>query len=192
MTCTPCMSFPCGSDGKESAWNARDPGLIPGLGRCPGEGNGNPLQYSCLEKPMDRGGWQVTVHEVTKSQTQLSDWHFHTWAHSEVGKSKERLKLGLGWHLSKGTINFVEKWQDKGNEKELKCSRLWLRHFQNHLGRKINVCTKMSQKDKGKGTFQKGSKCVAIWVVLPGSSPGGSREFEAGTASARIRKQLLN
>ena len=50
----------------------------------------------------------------------------------------------------------------------------------------------MSQKDKGKGTFQKGSKCVAIWVVLLGSSPGGSREFEAGTASAGIRKQLLN
>ena len=47
--------FPGGSDGKESACNARDPDLIPGSGRSPGEGNGNPLQYSCLENPMDRG-----------------------------------------------------------------------------------------------------------------------------------------
>ena len=46
-----------GSDGKVSAYNARDPGLIPGLGRCSGEGNGNPLQYSCLENPMDGGVW---------------------------------------------------------------------------------------------------------------------------------------
>ena len=65
--------FPGDSDGKESAYNAGDPGLIPGSGRPPGEGNGNPLQYSCLESSMDRGAWQSTVHEVTKSQTQLSD-----------------------------------------------------------------------------------------------------------------------
>ena len=49
--------FPGGSDGKASAYNAVDPGLIPGLGRSPGEGNGNPLQYSCLENPMDGGAW---------------------------------------------------------------------------------------------------------------------------------------
>ena len=47
----------------------RDSGLIPGLGRFPGGGYGNPLQYPCLENPMDRGAWQATVHEVTKSQT---------------------------------------------------------------------------------------------------------------------------
>ena len=62
-----------GSDGKESACNAGDLGLIPGLGRLPGEGNGNPLQYSCLENFMDRGAWQATVHGVTESQTQLRD-----------------------------------------------------------------------------------------------------------------------
>ena len=50
--------------------------LIPGSGRSPGEGNGNPLQYSCLENSMDRGPWWVTVHGVTKSQTRLSDFHF--------------------------------------------------------------------------------------------------------------------
>ena len=52
-----CMSFPGGSDGKASAYNAGDPGSIPGSGRSPGEGNGNPLQYSCLENPMVEGTW---------------------------------------------------------------------------------------------------------------------------------------
>ena len=63
------MSKPLGSDGKESACNAGDPGSIPGLGRSPGEGNDNPFQYSCLENPTDRGAWQTTLHGVTKSQT---------------------------------------------------------------------------------------------------------------------------
>ena len=64
---------PDGSDGKESACNVRDLGLICGLGRSPGEGNGNPHQYSCLENPMDRGAWRATVHEVAESWTRLSD-----------------------------------------------------------------------------------------------------------------------
>ena len=63
------MDFPCGSDGKESACIAEDPGFDPWVGRSPGEGNGNPLQYSCLGNPMDRGSWWATVHEVAKSQT---------------------------------------------------------------------------------------------------------------------------
>ena len=58
-----------GSDGKESACNAGDLGLIVGLERSPGEGNGYPLQYSCLENSMDRGGWWATVHGITKSLT---------------------------------------------------------------------------------------------------------------------------
>ena len=58
-----------GSDGEESAYNAGDPGSIPGLGRSSGKENGNPLQYSCLENPMDRGVWWATVHGVTKTQT---------------------------------------------------------------------------------------------------------------------------
>ena len=64
---------PGGSDGKELTCNARDLGLIPGSGRSPGGGNGNPLQYFCLENPMDRGAWQSTVHGVTKSRTRLRD-----------------------------------------------------------------------------------------------------------------------
>ena len=61
--------FSGGSDDKASAYNAGDGGSIPGLGRSPGEGNGNPLQYSCLENPIDRGAWQATAHGVAKSQT---------------------------------------------------------------------------------------------------------------------------
>ena len=63
------MGFPGGSDGKESACNAGDLGLIPGSGRSPGKGNGYPLQYSCLVNPKDRGAWWVTVHGVTNSGT---------------------------------------------------------------------------------------------------------------------------
>ena len=58
-----------GSDGKASVYNVGDPGSIPGLGRSPGEGNGNPLQYSCLENSMDGGAWWATVHGITKSPT---------------------------------------------------------------------------------------------------------------------------
>ena len=75
MTLTIVLSrgFPGGSDGKESACNAGDAGLIPGSGISSGEENGTPLQYSCLGNPTDRGVWQATLHGVTKSQTRLSD-----------------------------------------------------------------------------------------------------------------------
>ena len=62
-----------GSDGKEPTCNAGDPGSIPGSGSSMGEGNGYPLQCSCLEKSMDRGAWWATAHGVAKSQTRLSD-----------------------------------------------------------------------------------------------------------------------
>ena len=61
--------FPGGSDSKESACHAEDPGLIPGSGRSPGEGQGNPLQHFCLENAMDRGAWWATVHGLTESDT---------------------------------------------------------------------------------------------------------------------------
>ena len=63
------VDFPGGSDSKASVYNEGDPGSSPGLGRSPGEGNGNPLQDYCLENPMDRGAWQAIAHGVTKSQT---------------------------------------------------------------------------------------------------------------------------
>ena len=73
-----------GSDGKESTCYAEDLGSIPGWGRSPGEGNGNPLQYSCLEDPMDRGAWWATVYGVAKSWTRLSDKHTHTHTHTHI------------------------------------------------------------------------------------------------------------
>ena len=66
--------------------NAGDPGSIPGWRRSPGEGNGNPFQYSCLENPTDRGAWWVTVHGVTKSRPQLSDEHFHLCVCKEMAE----------------------------------------------------------------------------------------------------------
>ena len=67
---------------KRLGYNVRDLGSIPGSERSYREGNGNPLQYSCLENPMDRGAWWTTVHWVTKSQTQLSD--FTSSQHSRI------------------------------------------------------------------------------------------------------------
>ena len=76
------VCFSGGSESKESACNAGDLGLIPGLGRSPGEGNGYPLQCSGLENSMDRGAWEAAVHGVTKSWTWLRDLHFHFFSWS--------------------------------------------------------------------------------------------------------------
>jgi len=70
------MDFPGGSDGKVSAYNSGDLGSILGLERSPGEGNGNPLQYSCLGNPVDGGVWWATAHGVPQSWTRLSDFTF--------------------------------------------------------------------------------------------------------------------
>ena len=87
--------FPCGSDSKESACNSGDPDSPLGLGRSPGEGNGNPLQYSCLQNSMDRGAWWATDHEVSKSWTWLSViitfLYFLPWFHD----ISPILKVGL-------------------------------------------------------------------------------------------------
>ena len=76
------MGFPGGTSCKENppanAGDIRHTGSTPGSGRSPGGGHGNPLQYSCLENPMDRGAWQATVHEVAKSQTQLKQFSTFT------------------------------------------------------------------------------------------------------------------
>ena len=82
-------SFLGGSGGKASASNVGDLGSIPGLGRSPGEGNGTPLQYSCLENPMDRGAWWVTIHGVSKSWTRLSNFIYHLLSRDALEKSSE-------------------------------------------------------------------------------------------------------
>ena len=106
------MGFPGGSDCKGSACNEGDLGLIPGMGRSPGEGNGNPLQYSGLENPMDGGAWWATVRGVTKSQRHNSatntftfpsfQSHFHhrrpiseSWAQREPDLFHQRVPLVL-------------------------------------------------------------------------------------------------
>ena len=65
------MGFPGGSDGKESACQYKRPRFNPWVGKIPGEGNGNPFQYSCLENPMERGAWQAMVHRAASSETRL-------------------------------------------------------------------------------------------------------------------------
>ena len=87
------LGFPGGSEAKASAWNAEDLGSIPGSGISPGEGNGNPLRYSCLENPMGGGAWQAIVHGVAKSRTRLSDF---TSLYSEMYFYKPDI---LNWKL---------------------------------------------------------------------------------------------
>ena len=83
-------NFPGGSDGKESAYKVGVPGSIPGLESSPGEGNGNPLQYSCLENSMDIGAWQVTVHGITESD--MTEWLIITINHCQVMKKDWEVK----------------------------------------------------------------------------------------------------
>ena len=110
-------SFPGGSDSKVSACSAGDPGLIPGSGRSPGEGNGNPLQYSCLENSMDGGAWLAIVHGVTKSWTRLS--HFTSLHFTSLSQAPGRcivtcLHVGGLWKKQKNHLN-MKSWILKKN-----------------------------------------------------------------------------
>ena len=112
------LEFPGSSEDKASTCHAGDQGSIPGLGRSPGEGNGNPLQYSCLENPMDRGAWPATVHGVTKSQTRLSKFtsllHFKAltvWMTINCGKFWKRWEYQTTWPVSWETCMHVRKQQ---------------------------------------------------------------------------------
>ena len=90
------------------ACNAGDLGSIPGWGRSPGEGNGNPLQYSCLENPMDGGAWWATVHGVAKSRTRLSDFTF-TLKSIHCGGQVDKMTCAIvvGQLLSPALLLFV-------------------------------------------------------------------------------------
>ena len=100
------LCFPCGSPGKESACNVGDLGLIPGLGRSPGEGKGYPLQYSGLEKSM-----HYTAHGVAKSWARLSDFHFHFHCCSMSGSNYRFLtciRISQGGH--RGDLGLPSLW----------------------------------------------------------------------------------
>ena len=109
--------------GKESACNAGDPGLIPGLERFPGEGNGNPLQYSCLENPMDRGVWWATVHGVTKESAMTQWLTDHLECASlvvQLGKNPPTMQKTQVWSLG-GEDPWRRKWQPSPVSLSRKC-----------------------------------------------------------------------
>ena len=119
-----CLAgFPHSSIGKESAWNAGGPSSIPGLGRSPREGNGNPPLYSCLENPMDGGTWWATVHGVARSQTRLSNFTFFhascTWEKSLKealcfslnGTTWSRFSKFLGFHTHWDLLHVLEWYE---------------------------------------------------------------------------------
>ena len=103
--------FPGNSGGKESACNAGDVGSIPGSGRSPGEGKGSPLQYSCLENPLDRGAWRATVHGVTrvrhdlvtKSPSSMSKKHVMEVNHPHSGNAAKLTDMEFGPYKVKAT-----------------------------------------------------------------------------------------
>ena len=86
---------------KASAYNVGDLGSIPGSGRAPGEGHGNPLQYSCLENSMDGGAWRATDHGVAKSRMQLSGFHFHSVWDRSTASLKRSMHAIEPWQLGR-------------------------------------------------------------------------------------------
>ena len=107
------LVLPSGSEVKESACNVGDTGdmnSVPGSGRYLGGGNGNQPQYSCLENSMDRGAWQATVHEMAKSQTPLSDLHFHfTLMTYQAARAVKPLLANAGDARDSGSIPGSER-----------------------------------------------------------------------------------
>ena len=103
-------AFLGGSDGKEFTCNAGDPGSIPGSGRCPGGGQDNPLQYSCLENPMDGGAWKAAVRGVAKSRIRLSDFtftfHFHA-LEKEMATHSSSLAWRISWTEKPNRLQFM-------------------------------------------------------------------------------------
>ena len=107
-------TFPDGWDGKDSACSAGDLGSTPGSGRSPGEGNSYPLQCSCLENSMDIGAWQATVHGVTKSRIQLSDWCFHFQSLHKITNSKTVFKVSFLKYNVQSKVFMVESLVSSG------------------------------------------------------------------------------
>ena len=133
-----------GLDDKESACNAGDVGLIPGLGRSPGEGNGNPLQYSCLENPMDRRAWWATVHGIAKSRTRLSDFTFtlfnlyaeYIMRNTGLDEAQAGIKIP-GRNINK--LRYADETTLMAESKELKSLLIKVKEESGKLGLKLNI-----------------------------------------------------
>ena len=123
--------IPYGLDNKETAYNVGGPGLVPRSGSSPGEVNGNSLQYSCLENPMDRGAWGAKVHGVAKSWTWLSNWHLAIWTF--VGKLMSLLSNMLSIFVIaflSGSKHLLISWSPSTVIlKAKKINLSWLPHF---------------------------------------------------------------
>ena len=106
--CSELLLSPGGSDSKESAYSAGDPGSTPGSGRSPGGGNGDPLQYSCLENPLGEGAWWATYHGVARSRKRLSDFSF---AFPCCSSRAKRLICSLSGRLSPfgGEVRWLQR-----------------------------------------------------------------------------------
>ena len=110
-----------------NAGDAGDVDLIPGLGRSPGEGNGNPLQYTCLENPMDKGGWRATVHRVAKSQARRKQLSMHVFVTTTVarGPLASRVARGVSGPSSPGTSLRMKAsmWRKTASRPGAECGR---------------------------------------------------------------------
>ena len=117
---TGLWGFPGGSEVKASASSVGDLGSFPGSGRSPEEGNGNPLQYSCLENPMDGEAWQATVHRVAKSWTRLSDFtslHFKETKDLYIENYKTLMKE-INDDTNRWRYTMYTDWKNQYNENE--------------------------------------------------------------------------
>ena len=138
----PAWVFPYGSDSEECVCSVGDTGLIPVLGRSPGEGHGNPLQYSCLENPMDRGAWQATVHGIVESD--LTDRLTHTHG----VPIRTRVWRGLAWPFPLQLCSCA--WQDS-----LKADRATAdRHTQPKCDHRRNSPAKQLPKSSSAKSFR--------------------------------------
>ena len=147
--CLNAKGFPGNSDRKESAHNVGDQGLIPGSGRSPGEGNGNPLQYSCLENPMDRGAWQATVHGVSRVG--------HNWV-TELNWSMIRT---LGWlYVAAKSSSTITENQQKALKLKNKETVLYIMLRNNEM--------QMPELEKEMATHSS----ILAWRILWTEKPG--------------------
>ena len=169
--------FPDGSEVKASACNAGDLGLIPGSGRSPGEGNGNPLQYSCLENPMDRGAWWPTVHRVTKSRTWLSDFTHGLLQGTNSPCSFKFLMMGFKPSLSSGFSGYCFLCGNKCGSLSLTTTGIafcaWSTDFPSAHTLGFTFCSTKGGEKKG-SIFMKTEAWTLFSISLPKRGEGDS------------------